>query len=122
MKMSHFDASKINADFVKNYQRQMPENRILAHQFVKNAIDGKLATIKQLAAIFGTNRGKIYRIYCGLDVNCLPSQWSKDEDNFIIASKGVKTYKEISKVLGRPISGVQYRACFLGISRPNCTR
>lgn len=115
--MSHFDPQKINPEFIKNYQRQMPENRILAHKFVKSAIDSKQATFTQLSRLFFTERSKLYRIYAGFDTDYLPSQWALEEDEFIKLHHGKMTYQGIADLLGRTIGGVQYRAIILGLSK-----
>mgnify|MGYP002360641468 FL=1 len=102
---------------MQNYERQMPEERKALHMAVVEILALDKMNILKLAKLLDIDRGKVYRMLKGEDVDQLPQRWSKFEDDYILANYLNKTYKQIAKDLNRTYSGISYRRRALGVSK-----
>lgn len=93
----------------REYQKQMPKNKLAIHEIVKSAIDSKAETFYGLASILGIDRKKVYRIYYGWDVDELPSQWADEELEYLKKNYRKMHLQEIADNLKRPITGVSHK-------------
>ena len=110
--------AKLTIADVRNYERQMPENRLKIHQIISYLVNEKQVPILYLANEVGVDRGKIYRMLNGLDVDCLPARWSKEEEDILKRLYVEKTPQQIADYIGRSKSSIVNRARILKLKKP----
>ena len=76
------------------YEKQMPEVRKKLHEVIRQLVDQKEVTILALSKELICERGKIYRMYYGWDIDSLPQRWSEHEDRIIREQYQKKTYNK----------------------------
>lgn len=109
---------KISINTVKEYERQMPENRRKVHEIILYLVCGLEMPIKRIADELSIDRGKVYRMLKGEDVDYLPHRWSLEEDAELRKLHGKKTNREIANEIGRTKASITQRARALGLKKP----
>lgn len=107
----------LNLTQLRQYEKQMPPERKALHLAVCEILQQPKMNVSKLAKILNVDRGKIYIMLYGKDVDYLPQRYSDFEDAEIRNNYKKMTYKELADKIGRAENGVWRRAKKLGLRK-----
>lgn len=107
----------LNLTQLSCYERQMPPERRALNLAVRETLLLPGMNVSKLARFIGIDRGKVYRMFYGRDVDQLPQRWTSFEDKQIRRFYDKMTYCELAEKIQRTHDGVCGRVKALGLRK-----